>query len=399
MSLYDEYMAYVAPFKGSTRHHRWSVISITAALLERRVWLSLGGLGSIYPNLYVVLCGGPGVGKTTTSNMACRFLKKLNDRLGRGCGVRFGPDKVTPAALFPRMQKATKTLTGISGCPKFEQSAIYIHSTELATIIKDIGGGSLSDDLLKLYDCDDYFEKETMKGGVIKIAGPCLNFLADTTPSFLSGYLPREESGTGLTARIIFATEPGGVDMDEEVPDGNKVLYEKILGHCARIYRMAGPFRISLEAKAWWKTWYKGYRSKLFSIPDGAFMRYFYARKPTHIRKVAMGLSASRDSSRVIGLKDLQQSIEFLEEAEPYMEKSFGVKDFRYVEDSIKQILDAIPYRPGHISRAALLHSLYYSGLSGSLADFDNMIKTLISGKLIARVLSDEPIPHYSRIA
>lgn len=392
-------MEYVKPFKGSPRYHRWSIISVMAAVLERRVWFPMGGLSPIHPNLYVVLCGGPGTGKTTASNLACSFVKEYNKRQkGDGSRIQFGPDKVTPAALLNRFQKYTKQIKGVQGKLAFEQSAMYLHSTELSTLIKDIGGGSLSDDLLKLYDCDDYFEKEIVMKGTIKIPGPCLNFLGDTTPTFLSGFLPRQESGTGLTARIIFATEMGRVEMDEEVPEGDKVLYEEIVNEIGRMHRMCGRFQVDLRAKEWFSDWFKNHRDKLFDLHDGSYMRNFYARKPVHIRKVAMALSAGRSSNRVIMPEDYQRAVEFIEEAEPFMDKSFGVKEFRKVDDATKQILDQVPFEPSQLTKPALIQSLYSSGLSGSIVDLDNILKTLVDGKLINRSL-EGAIEIYSRKA
>lgn len=384
-TLYDLYLEYVKPFKGSKRFHSWAIISAGAALLERKVWLPLGGLGQIHPNMFIVLCGGPGLGKTTVSTLTTKLIKTMNKRLGvESKGVFFGPDKVTPAALLKRFKTSTRTLKAETGeC--FEESALYLHSTELSTMIKDIGGGSLSDDLLKLYDCDDYFEKELVSEGVIMIPGPCLNFIADTTPSFLSGFLPREESGTGLTARMIFATELGAVEIDEEVPDGDKVLYERIINHMSRMFRMSGAFRVESNAKVYWGRWFREYRDKLFTLNEGTFMRHFYARKPVHLRKLAMVLSAGRDSGRVILQSDFERALEIINEAEPFMDKSFGVKDFRKVDDSAKVIFDAIPMTPKETAKSKLIQALFTNGLSGDVQDLDNVIKTLLEGKMITR--------------
>ena len=385
MNLYDSYMEYVEPFKGAMRYHRWSFLSCVAATLERRVWYSLGGLGKLYPNMYVVLCGGPGTGKTTCSNLATGFVKEFNRSLGpSNGGVKFGPDKVTPAAILRRFMKCTKTIKGIPGVGSIEQSALYMHSTELSTLIKDIGGGSLTDDLLKLYDCDEFFEKETIKDGTIKIPKPCLNFLADTTPSFLSGFLPREESGTGFTARIIFATHMGRVDMDEDVPEGDKILRQHILNGIGRIHTMAGPFTVNRDAKAFWADWFPRHRDKMFEIHDGNFMRYFYARKPVHIRKVAMSIAACRDNNRVITEEDYRLAINFIEDLEPEMSMSFGVQDYRRTSDLAKQVIEMVP-RTGEISKAELIKALYLSGMAGSINDLNFTITTLLEGGLLKK--------------
>jgi energy-coupling factor transporter ATP-binding protein EcfA2 len=377
------WLAYTKPFKGSPRFHTWSILSVSSGVLERRTWLSLGGLGRVYPNQFIVLCGGPGTGKSTTSNLATSLIKDLNKVLGDK-GIKFGPDKMTPAALIKRFKTTHQQIE--AGGLKFEQSAMYLHSTELSTMIEDIGGGSLAHDLLKLYDCDDYFEKELAGEGIIKIFAPCANFLSDTTPSFLSGYLPREKSGMGLTARMIFATEMGAVEMDEDVPHGDVAIKGRIMNHLLRMQRMVGEFRMTDEAKAFFRAWFGPYREKMFAMHDGAFMRHFYARKPTHIRKVAMVLSAGRSSDYLIQKEDIEGAMALIDEAEPFMDKSFGVKDMKKVDDATKVLLDLVPWH-SEISKADLQQALVTTGIAGSQSDFDGLLAFHVgSGSVKVRI-------------
>lgn len=400
MDLLTTYQNYVKPFKGSSRFHTWAIISVMAAVLERRVWFPRGGISKLFPNQFIILCGAPGLGKTISSSLATNFLHRYNrSRGGDDRKVVFGPDKMTPAALLLHMQAHAKTLRDGAG-NSFEQSAIYLHSTEFATMIKDIGGGAMSDDLLKLYDCSDRFEKQLVGHRDIIINGPCLNLLADTTPAFLSGFLPREDSGTGLTARIIFATQLGEVDIDPEVPEGDKVLEDSILRHLARMHALMGPFQVELKAKAFWNEWHYKHRSAMQALGDGTFMRHFYSRKPDHMRKIAMALAAGRDSSKIIRLEDYERSLALIEEAEPFMDKSFGVKDFRKVVDPSSAIVAAIPFAPNEIEQSQLINYLYYAGgLAGESGHFDGLIAHLVSGRIIKRRVDGGGATFYSRRA
>lgn len=376
-------MKYVEPFKGSKRFHRWSALSVFAAVLERKVWLNVGGFGKIYPNMYVVLCGEPGLGKTASSNFAFSLLKGMNEILGdKTKGVRFGPDKVTPAALLSRFEKSCKSVL-VDG-KGLAHSSIYLHSTELSTLIKDIGGGSLSDDFLKLYDCDEFFEKETMKDGVISIIRPCLNMLADTTPSFLSGFLPRESSGSGLTARMIFATELGRVPKNYDPPETDKDLQEKLLHGLLRMYKLTGTFTIDKSGKDWLADYLPKNDEKMYTINAGNFMRHFYARKPVHVQKVAITISACENDEKIITDVHLQEALNLINEAEPTMERSFGTQDFRSSTDVSKQILEVMPFGV-RLSKAELIQVLFNSGLAGSITEFESYLEYLVQGQFITR--------------
>jgi hypothetical protein len=372
-------MRYTEPFAGSARFHRWAIISCIAALLERRCYFSLGGLSTIYPNQYIIICGGPGTGKSTTSNLAVAFIKQYNKTVEKG--VFFGPDKTTPAALLKRFSKCTKSVPHKG---KEEQhSPVFLHSTELATVIKDIGGGSMSDDLLKLYDCDDMFEKELVNQRW-QIQNPCLNILADTTPNFLAGFLPSESSGTGLTARMIFATEPGRVPFNVEVPEGDAILRQKIILEVARIHRMNGEFHETPEARKFWHTWYPKHLTRMFTIPSNNFMRYFYARKPVHVRKVAMALAASENSSLKISEKNYEDAIYFIEEAEPFMANSFGVKSWTRMEDLPTVILGCMT-KEKWMTEGEIAKLIIDAGAAGPLKDLTGYLAMFVASGLAKR--------------
>ena len=54
---------------------RWTAITAIAAVLEQKVWLTTSD--KLYPNLYTILVGHPGVGKTRTIMAGRKFLVEL----------------------------------------------------------------------------------------------------------------------------------------------------------------------------------------------------------------------------------------------------------------------------------------------------------------------------------
>jgi len=397
INLYEAYLEYCKPFKGSSRYARWAWLSCLSATLERRVWIPHGGLNPIYPNQFIVLCGGPGLGKTENSRLATNILKEFNKTLTPGTGIKFGPDKMTPAALLKRMSESQKTVRS-NTMPSYNQSAVFLHSTEFSTMIKDIGGGAMSDDLLKLYDCDDYFEKEIITNNtLIRIPNPCLNLLADTTPSFLSNFLPSEESGTGLTARIIFAVELGRVEMDDTVPEGDAALRAGIVDHLKLLYAMNGPVTLDSEALVLWKELFKKMRDDMFAMPDGSYLRNFYARKPTHIKKIALTLACAENLT-IINARHLQKALEIIDEAEPFMDKVFGVKEMSKMADASKRILDTVPWNPLVIGAEDLMNAIFMSGMGGGQKEFDDRMQYLVTARLVKKLQTVDGKTTYTRI-
>lgn len=382
IDLYDEY---AAPMKGSERFRTWAALSCVSALLRRNVWLPNGGFGEIYPNTYICFVGGPGIGKSASSNMATRFLKRLNRKRAtenKPLAVSFGPDKVTPAALFTRMSKIKDSWTSPTG--EIEtQASMYLHSSEMSTLIKDIGGGTLTDDLLKLFDNEELFHKELRGDGTIKIVNPSLSMLVDTTPTFLSSFVAGDESGTGFTARFIFVAEYDFVEIHPNPPAGDPLIANLIISQMDRISKLRGAMSMTEDAEKFWLEWFKDNVRITQNMPGSSFMRHFYARKAVHVKKIAILMSAAEGSSMMITEANLRDALGLIEVLEPDMNKSFGLKTFQKTDDLAKIILNGIP--AGGARKMDLIRYLHDQGLSGRIFDLDGVIETLIQGGLVER--------------
>ena len=64
MNLLADYLEFQSGNEVNENYHIWSAISALSALVSRRIWVNQGYF-KIFGNLYVVLLGPPGNGKTT----------------------------------------------------------------------------------------------------------------------------------------------------------------------------------------------------------------------------------------------------------------------------------------------------------------------------------------------
>lgn len=398
MGLLETYLDFVKPYKGSTRFHTWCAISAASATVEKRVWYPKGPEARLNLNQYIWLVGGPGTGKTFSADLATEQIRKYNKSLGEGQrGICFGPNKATPAALLLHMSRLYKTIRRPFESDYIGQSALYLYSRELSSIIKDIGGGSFSDDLLDLYDMgtDDYV-KELAGNGILKIKAPCLNILACTTPSFLSSFMPRENSGTGLTARVMFICETRVSQKSYGYITTDKSLELKVQSHLRRLHKTTGPIQPTKDALNFIIETDQACMRKIDSGLLSTFMTHFYARKTEHLIKVGSILSLMESSRLQLTQQHLEKALDLIESEEPYMGKSFGVQDFKRTPDASKLILEAIPFHTD-ISRVALQTKLYSDGVAGSQFDFENLLNYLIEGKMVQRKVKDNQL-YYRRL-
>lgn len=390
MSLFNDYMKYTAPFGGSKIYHRWAIISVLSALQERRTWYPMGGLGRIFPNMYILLIGPAGSGKTVAGDLAVGLVRKYNRITNNPSDHLFmAPDKITPARLLTKLKESYHTAK--------DQSYLFQYATELSASILDIGGGSLIPDLLKLFDCNETFQKETQGSGILDIKRPCFNLLGCTTTNFLSSFMSRDQVGTGLAARIVFASDFSRYKFKTTIPKGDKNLWQNMLGQVQRVHCSSGEFKITPDAVKFFDLWHEKVQDDLWNTPDDTFMRDYVARKAVQVRKIAMALSVARDSSLTIVREDFSDAINYLEELEPNLSRCFGTTDSRAVLDYSRQILNKVPTHKT-ISRPALIQALYHAGIGGRLSDLLDNISLLVESGMLREIFNNHE-PEYIRIS
>src|SRR5262249_8857823 len=145
----------------------WASISLISSVLERKVWNRSRG-GQLYPNLYVVLVGTPGVGKSVIISYCERLLRQVPD-------IFVAPSSVTSASLVDTMQLAQRKILR----PVFSQfNSVQVLSSEFQNFLPSYEAAFMGI-MTKLYDCELYEERRrTGKVQHIKIDSPQLGLLA-----------------------------------------------------------------------------------------------------------------------------------------------------------------------------------------------------------------------------
>jgi hypothetical protein len=309
-----------ASFGEAPRHmYFWTGVSTIAGVLRRKCWIDQAYF-KWYPNFYVVLVAPPGiVSKSTTAGIGMELLRAVP-------GVKFGPEIVTWQALATSFVNAAETFEyqGLH----HTQSALTIESSEFGNLLNP-QDKEMVDILVTLWDGKG-LKKETKHSGNDEIVNPWINLIACTTPSWIAGNFPEYLIGGGLTSRMVFvyaeAKERYVAYPQDNVPRDLGALKAKLLEDLEQIaMKCVGEYELSKEAKRWGEQWYekhyKGDRPK--NLDDDRFGGYF-ARKQTHIHKLAMVLAASQRDEMVITAEDLQLANTMVTDLEPDMAMVFS---------------------------------------------------------------------------
>jgi len=282
--------------------------------MERRAWIQTAG-NKLYPNLYILLVGPPGVGKDQAIKPATEFAVKADLRLA-------------PAALS---HKGFIDHLADSSTAKVLGEADVIHTMyaavpELGVILSEYDKAFLSS-LNKLYDCPPTHD-ERIRGreGVLHINQPVLNIIAGSQPKYLELLLPEAAFGMGFTSRMIMIYHGTPTKQSLFAPYLSPQEHvDELTNDIIRIAHLKGPiqgmFELTTRAVEQIEHWHQNQSSE--DAPTHSKLTNYIPRRIMHLLKLCMVKSVSRGDSMEIDVPDFEWALATLREAEELMPQIF----------------------------------------------------------------------------
>lgn len=334
-------------------YHTWAGISCIAAALQRRVYMNWET--QIFPNHYILLIGPSGRSrKAHALSVAADYLSELN--------VTLMSENPTPEAFIKDMHGAEIQFLDETTGNFVYQSPVTSIVEELAVMLGQQNVQFLSF-LTNWYDSRYKWTRRTKHQGTDIVLGVCLNILGSSAPDWLPGILTREAVGGGFTSRCIFVVEERKrkTVLDPTLNRPDPALREALIHDLEMMMCISGEYIFEDDAKEMYMDWYGTEEEKLQSgklnLGDPALLGYA-ARRPTHIRKIAMCMAASRGDRLVLRCDDLKRAIAVLTEAEKNMHMVFsGIGRNKWVAET-ELVMSYIKKR-GVCLRSELLNHLY----------------------------------------
>jgi len=292
---------------------KWAAASIIAGALERKVWIKAFGR-ILYPNMYVLLVGGPGVGKTDGIREVFDFSSKVPT-------LHLAPSNISRASLIDSLNKATRTvLRPTDPIPHQSFNMLTAAADEFGVFLAQYETSFMST-LNKLYDGTIYTEeKRSMKDG-IKMEKPLLNIIAGTTPAWLGGTLPETAWAEGFSSRLVLIYSGERIKVDpftERFSDDN--LRHALESDLKDIHHLYGQISWEEDVVQAFRDWYM---ADCPPIPDHPKLEHYIPRRHIHLLKLCIVMSAQRSSDLVIRMEDYQTAMNMFLEAESYMPDVF----------------------------------------------------------------------------
>lgn len=348
-----------------------------SAAIRRKVVVPRSILGGweCSPHLYIMYVGPAGVVRKTTSMDQSTVLLEQVPVLMKG------PNMASQASLLAKIIES-------------DDNAVYITVTEMSDLIMK-SGPDMYAFLTSMFDGHKKFEATTISRGVELAERPCLNMIAATTPEWIIENMTEAVIGGGFASRCIFLFETESrftkIFYDDVVhtENDNKIELDLVedLKHISM--NIQGEFKFGEKvAREYGIEWNLENTEKM---KRGGKLASWYARKPTHMLKLAMLLQLAQSDELVL--------------TEYHMSRATYILD--NVEKRLREIFDGIgknPYtlttREVHkyivenkkVERATLLRIFH---ASAEPHKFDELVEHLIAANMIT-VLDIGGVIHYA---
>lgn len=312
-SWVDGFLQYTDKTGSPVLFRKWTAIFTIAAALERKVSV-VTTKGALYPNIYAILVGPAGAGKTDAASYARDMLRKLGS-------IHIASTSVSAASLMDELRDATRQVVRPELIPPVtEFNSLAVLSNELGVLIPAYDNDFINR-MTDLYDCKIYSERRRTGDRKFEINAPQLNFLAATTPSYLHNLMPEGAWDQGFISRtfLIYAGHGEMPDLFDETPH-DLALRETLEHDLGEIFKLFLVMRFTDEAVEAFRAWIK---EKLEPKPEHPKLQHYNSRRAAHLIKLCMIASASTSDEGLITLDHYAEAMNWLMEAEAAMEDIF----------------------------------------------------------------------------
>lgn len=305
---------------------KWAAITALGACLERRVWVWTSK-GPTYANMFVILVGRPGIGKSEAINNIRNIVKGTYSKDLWRIATELIPYDVTKGAMLDKLSKYTRygldpwaDTIGLKERVKYHSAFLAV--SELGDLVREHDHQLLSA-LHSLFDCLPVVEEERRyrENDPISIVNPSMALLGGTTTAYLSRTFPPAAWDEGFMARTILIYSADKIDPDLfNDLEIDMTLVKELVDDLRQISKLEGRMNFTDEAKASIRAWQKAGQPPQ---PEHARLEHYNTRRMRHALKLSMISAINKGNALLIDAEDFQQALTWMIEAEKAMPQIF----------------------------------------------------------------------------
>lgn len=313
----DGFMEYTTNKGSAELYRRWSAIFTIGAAVERKVWIRTAK-GQLFPNQYIVLVGGAGIGKSLSTNIVHDLLSSLRTPESP---FHLAPTSLTKASLIDALNDAERRIVRPMEIPAVNSfNSLIVVPNEFSVFLPSWEADFMST-LTDLWDCKHYSETRRTNKLSIDIPNVQLNIFSATTPAQLTNLLPEGAWEQGFMSRIllVYSGEAIYTDLFNELQYESE-LFNDLKNDLRHIYGLWGERKFTDEAKDAIRAWAAQGGQP---APDHPKLIGYNARRAAHLLKLCTIASISATDEPVITLEHYVEALDWLTEAEAFMPDIF----------------------------------------------------------------------------
>jgi energy-coupling factor transporter ATP-binding protein EcfA2 len=288
----------------------WSALSLVGAALKNNVYFQIGTY-TLYPNMFIVLVGPPGVGKGASMNI----LEQMIIDTKPNQVVNTLSDRITAERIIERISDGWSTAPQLKNMQlvlgKNDHNCL-LFSSEIRVLL---GASDWMLEFLEEAWSKTTYEYQTKNKGNVAIDNMCCSLLAASVPDFLRN-VNREAhmvitGGFSSRCLFIYAENPSkDLPFPEPLKKNlkSKALYDNLVLDLQEIGTLRGEFVIDTGARLRFEAFLRLNRAAS-SKDDSEAVANFRARIKAHVLKLAMIFSVSRDNTLHISEMDMINAI------------------------------------------------------------------------------------------
>lgn len=375
---------------------KWATLSSIAGAMGRKAWYHQGNWIAS-PNMFIVLVGNASAGKGLSLNIPYNEVftklcepvgenladeRRLTEHIWKGyMGVdrlplHYAKDKMSAPQLAMMMASITRL------CEYNDEeweAPISILTPEFGTFMQR-NEKMLQTMLTQAWDREKTYSDQLKISKSAMIKGPCVNWIAGSTPVQLTECLPNDSAEQGLLSRIILVYHGEKVRQTKfKVERPSETLINDLTEDLAHISTINGEFDWETEALR------KKAEKVLDDLPEesSTLLENYAGRRISHLCKIMMCLSAARTDKMVFTEELWEEACDWLFEIEPKMLtvlRRFGMgATGRIADDLISYV-----FSKGEVSAPMLRREAMRT--CRSTMEIDSMIQQLIQTEELREV-------------
>lgn len=385
MSFIRDYALYSSGVESPSHYHTWCALSVLGTWLSKKVWTDMGYF-KVYPNMYILLVGDPGIKKSTAMNIAKKLVLEVGERQVSPASITkealmqyLGAEKSPCKFSFDIESNMIDPLTG-QGTITTETrqiAHISIFANELVNLL-NAGGNPVGmiDLLTDIWDQDPYVNVTKNKGSDL-IKGPFVHLLGCLTPETMEALLFQKFISGGFSRRCIYTY----ADQNERPVPLPSITQEQgeawlrckqrgkvLLDWCGE-YQWSPEFKNDL-----WVPWYRENFQRCQS-EEKSFLKRFLQSLPEYLLKVMMLVTASESDTRLLTPQAFFAAKAILEPVQETLPRIFefaGRNELNPIAGGLLRMLQA----KNEVMKMKTIYSMYSK--DASIQEIDTVVESLV---------------------